>query len=84
MLKEGDLGDGVGGWMSLGGMLKGIEIDWVVGYEGGIYKNFGVNVMREEFDGEMIMGRVVSWNGGKGEEGEMMGEVERMMMEKRD
>ena len=84
IFKEGDLGDAVRASMSFPGMFKPIEIDSVLAYDGGIYNNFPVNVMTENFHPDIIIGSVVSSNPGKPQEGDIIGQLESMIMQKTD
>lgn len=84
IFKEGDLGDAVRASMSFPGMFKPIEIDSVLAYDGGIYNNFPVNIMAEDFHPDIIVGSVVSSNPGKPKEGDIIGQLESMIMQKTD
>lgn len=81
---KGDLGDAVRASMSFPGMFKPIEIDSTLVYDGGIYNNFPVNVMVNDFHPDVIIGSVVSSNPGKPKEGDIMGQLENMIMQKTD
>lgn len=82
IFKKGDLGDAVRASMSFPGMFKPIEIDSVLAYDGGIYNNFPVNVMMKDFHPDIIIGSVVSSNPGKPKEGDLIGQLESMIMQK--
>lgn len=84
IFKNGDLGDAVRASMSFPGMFKPIEIDSVLAYDGGIYNNFPVNIMMEDFHPDIIIGSVVSSNPGKPQEGDIIGQLESMIMQKTD
>ena len=84
IFNEGDLGDAVRASMSFPAMFKPIEIDSVLVYDGGIYNNFPVNIMTENFHPDIIIGSVVSSNPGKPKEGDIMGQLENMIMQKTD
>ena len=84
IFKDGDLGDAVRASMSFPGMFKPIEIDSVLAYDGGIYDNFPVNTMIEDFHPDVIIGSVVSSNPNKPQEGEIMSQLENMIMQKTD
>lgn len=62
--------------MSFPAMFKPIEIDSILAYDGGIYNNFPVNVMRDTFHPDIIIGSAVSANPGKPKEGDIMGQLE--------
>ena len=84
IFKNGDLGDAVRASMSFPAMFKPIEIDSVLAYDGGIYNNFPVNVMCDDFHPDVIIGSVVSSNPQKPKEGDIMGQLENMIMQKTD
>lgn len=84
IFRKGDLGDAVRASMSFPAMFKPIEIDSVLAYDGGIYNNFPVNIMTEDFHPDIIIGSVVSSNPGKPELGNIMGQLENMIMQKTD
>ena len=84
IFRNGDLGDAVRASMSFPAMFKPIEIDSVLAYDGGIYNNFPVNVMTEDFRPDIIIGSVVSSNPGKPKEGDIIGQLENMIMQKTD
>lgn len=83
-IEKGDLGDAVRASMSFPAMFKPIEIDSILAYDGGIYNNFPVNVMRDTFHPDIIIGSAVSANPGKPKEGDIMGQLENMIMQKTD
>lgn len=84
IMKSGDLGDAVRASMSFPGMFKPIEIDSVLAYDGGIYDNFPVSTMIKDFNPDIIIGSVVSSNPSKPEEGDIMSQLENMVMQKTD
>lgn len=84
IFRKADLGDAVRASMSFPAMFKPIEIDSILAYDGGIYNNFPVNVMNEDFHPDIIIGSVVSSNPGKPKEGDIMGQLENMIMQKTD
>lgn len=84
IFRSGDLGDAVRASMSFPAMFKPIEIDSVLAYDGGIYNNFPVNIMTEDFHPDIIIGSIVSSNPGKPKEGDIMGQLENMIMQKTD
>lgn len=84
IFKSGDLGDAVRASMSFPGMFKPIEIDSVLAYDGGIYDNFPVSTMIEDFKPDLIIGSVVSSNPSKPQQGEIMSQLENMIMQKTD
>lgn len=84
IMRRGDLGDAVRASMSFPFVLKPIEIDSVLAYDGGIYNNFPTDIMREDFKPEVIIGSVVAANPGKPKENDLMSQLENMIMQKTD
>ncbi len=82
IMKKGDLGDAVRASMSFPFVFKPIEIDGTLAYDGGIYNNFPTDIMREEFKPDIIIGSVVSANPSKPTDGDLMGQMENMIMQK--
>ncbi len=84
ILRSGDLGDAVRASMSFPFMFKPIKIDSLLAYDGGIYNNFPVDIMREDFHPDVIIGSVVSANPTEPEENNLMSQLENMIMQKTD
>lgn len=84
VLKNGDLGDAVRASMSFPFMFKPIELDGALAYDGGIYNNFPTDVMRDDFDPDIIIGSVVATNPTKPKENDLMSQIENMVMQKTD
>ena len=53
-------------------------------FDGGIYNNFPVDVMRDDFNPEMIIGSVVTNNPRKPDDKDIIMQVENMIMSKTD
>ncbi len=58
--RSGDFGDAIHASMSFPAVYHPIEIDGVWLYDGGIYDNFPVDVMREDFSPDIMIGVDVS------------------------
>ena len=84
VLRQGDLGDAVRASMSFPFVFKPIEMDSVLVYDGGIYNNFPTDVMRDDFHPDVIIGSVVAGNPKKPKEGNLMSQLENMIMQKTD
>ena len=87
VLDKGDLGNAVRASMSFPFVFSPIRIDSILAYDGGIYDNFPVDVMVNEFHPDFIIGSVVS----SGEddlavpdEYDIMGQVQSMIIQKSD
>lgn len=84
VMREGDLGDAVRASMSFPFVFKPIEINGVLAYDGGIYNNFPTDIMQEDFHPDVIIGSVVAANPSKPKEGDLMSQLENMIMQKTD
>lgn len=81
---HGNLGDAVRASMSFPGMFKPILVDSTLLYDGGIYNNFPVDVMKRDFHPDIIIGSVVSSESTKPKEGDLVGHIESMIMQDTD
>lgn len=84
VMRKGDLGDAVRASMSFPFVFKPIEINGVLAYDGGIYNNFPTDIMQEDFHPDVIIGSVVATNPSKPKEGDLMSQLENMIMQKTD
>ncbi len=84
VLRDGDLGDAVRASMTFPFLFKPIKIDDVLVYDGGIYNNFPVDVMKEDFAPDIIIGSNVSANPIKPKGDNLMNQIENMVMHKTD
>ena len=84
VVSHGDLGDAVRASMSFPLVFKPIEIDGVLAYDGGIYDNFPVDVMRQDFKPDIMIGVDVSAPNAKPSPNDLMAQVEDMIMQKSD
>ncbi|MBD5296080.1 MAG: patatin-like phospholipase family protein [Bacteroides sp.] len=84
VLRDGLLGRAVRASMSFPLVFRPIEIDGVLVYDGGIYDNFPVDVMQEDFDPDFIIGVSVSGPDGKPERGNIMSQLEDMIIQNND
>ncbi len=84
IMREGDLGDAVRASMTFPFMFKPIKIDSVLAYDGGIYNNFPTDVMRNDFQPDIIIGSVVAGNPRMPEETSLYSQIENMVMQKTD
>lgn len=79
--RDGSLGDAVRASMSFPLVFKPIEMDGVLVYDGGIYDNFPVDVMHEDFDPDFIIGVSVSGPDKKPEPGNIYSQLEDMIIQ---
>ncbi len=84
VFRKGDLGDAIRASMTFPFMFKPIMIDNCVLFDGGIYNNFPVDVMRDDFNPDIIIGSVVSNNPRKPDDRDIIMQVENMIMNKTD
>ncbi len=82
--REGSLSDAVRASMTFPTVFKPIEMDGVLVYDGGIYDNFPVDVMREDFHPDFIIGVSVSGPDGKPEPGNIFSQLEDMIIQNND
>lgn len=81
VLKDGSLGDAVRASMSFPLVFKPIKMDGVLVYDGGIYDNFPVDVMEEDFNPDFIIGVSVSSPDKKPKEGDIYSQLEDMIIQ---
>ena len=89
VLSKGTLGDAVRASMSFPFVFRPIKIDSIIAYDGGIYDNFPVDVMVNDFHPDFIIGSVVAVAPGEPEieipdEFDIMGQVTSMIIQKSD
>ena len=81
VLKDGLLGRAVRASMSFPLVFRPIEMDGVLVYDGGIYDNFPVDVMQEDFNPDFIIGVSVSGPDGKPKKNNVMSQLEDMIIQ---
>ena len=81
VFRNGDLGDAVRVSMTLPFVFKPIWKDGVPLFDGGIYDNFPINTMKEDFNPDFIFGSAVRGGGLKPSENPM-NQIEMMIMQK--
>lgn len=79
--KSGSLGDAVRASMSFPLVFKPIEMDGVLVYDGGIYDNFPVDVMQQDFHPDFIIGVSVSSPDQKPVKGDIYSQLEDMIIQ---
>lgn len=84
VLRRGSLSDAVRASMSFPLVFRPIEIDGLLMYDGGIYDNFPVDVMQEDFNPDFIIGVSVSGPDGKPEKDNIMSQLEDMIIQNND
>ncbi len=82
--RSGDLGDNVRASMSFPFVFEPIKMNGVLVYDGGIYDNFPVDVMTEEFNPGFMIGVSVSGPDGPPEPGNAYSQLEDMIIQNND
>ncbi len=81
---SGSLGDAVRASMSFPLVFKPIKLNGVLVYDGGIYDNFPVNVMKQDFNPDFIIGVSVSGPDAKPQAGNIYSQLEDMIIQNND
>lgn len=84
VLRKGVLGDAIRASMTFPFMYKPIVVDGRLLFDGGIFNNFPVDVMRSDFKPDVMIGSVVAKNPGKPDQGDIVMQVQNMIMTKTD
>ncbi len=82
--RKGSLGESVRGSMSFPLVYRSIVVDSILAFDGGIYDNFPVDVMREDFHPDFIIGVSVSRPDGKPNVDNMYSELEDLIIQNND
>lgn len=80
VFRNGVLGDAIRASMTYPLLFKPIVIDNLLLFDGGIFNNFPVDVMRKDFNPDYMIGSVVSANPRKPDESDVVMQVENMVM----
>ncbi|HRZ99051.1 MAG TPA: patatin-like phospholipase family protein, partial [Paludibacter sp.] len=84
VFRQGVLGDAIRASMTYPFMFKPITIDNRLLFDGGIFNNFPVDVMRDHFDPGIIIGSNVSSNPEKPDETNLVRQIENMIINRSD
>ena len=84
VFRYGVLGDAISASMTYPFMFKPIMIDHRLLFDGGIFNNFPVDVMRKDFKPGFMIGSVVANNPRKPDERDIIMQIENMIMTKTD
>ena len=84
VLSKGSLGDAVRASMSFPLVFRPIKLNGTLVYDGGIYDNFPVNVMQEDFNPDFIIGVSVSSPDKKPQQGNIYSQLEDMIIQNND
>lgn len=84
VLGSGSLGESVRASMSFPLVFRPIKLDGILAYDGGIYDNFPVDVMEEDFKPDVIIGVSVSGADSKPIQGDLYSQLEDMIIQNND
>lgn len=84
VLRGGELGDAIRASMSFPMVFHPIELDSLLVYDGGIYDNFPVDVMREDFAPSIMIGVDVSSPDKKPNPNDIFQQLEDMIIQNND
>jgi len=84
VFRRGVLGDAIRASMTYPFVFKPIKIDDRLLFDGGIFNNFPVDVMRNNFNPDFMIGSVVSNNPKKPDENDIIMQIENMIMNRTD
>lgn len=84
VLRGGYLSDAIRASMSFPVVFQPIEIDSVLCYDGGIYDNFPVDVMREDFAPDIMIGVDVHGETNPANARDLINQVEEMVIQNND
>lgn len=82
--RKGNLPNSIRASMTFPMVFKPIEMDGILAYDGGIYDNFPVDVMREEFNPDFIVGVSVSTPDGKPQPNNAYSQLEDLIIQNND
>jgi len=84
IFRNGVLGDAIRASMTYPFMYKPISIDNKLMFDGGIYNNFPVDVMKSDYKPDFILGSVVAYNPPKADEDDIMMQLQNMIISHTD
>jgi len=84
VFRYGNLGDAIHASISYPFMFKPVVIDNRLLFDGGIFNNFPVDVMRNDFKPDFMIGSVVAKNPRKPDERDILMQIQNMIMSKTD
>jgi len=84
VFRYGILGDAIRASMSYPFMFKPVMIDNRLLFDGGIFNNFPVDVMRDDFKPDFMIGSVVARNPRKPDQNDILMQIQNMIMNPTD
>ena len=82
VMRKGHLGDAIRASMSFPTVFQPIEIDGFLAFDGGLYDNFPVDVMEDDFVPDIILGADVSGPNTRPPQYDLFQQLEDMIMQK--
>ncbi|MBN1338187.1 MAG: patatin-like phospholipase family protein [Bacteroidales bacterium] len=82
VMKSGDLGEAVRASMTFPFYFRPVMVDKRLLFDGGMYNNFPVNIMIEDFNPDIIIGSKAASNYGPPEVDDVISQIQSMLMEK--
>ena len=84
VFRQADLGDAIRASLTYPFMFKPIIVDSELLFDGGIYNNFPVDVMKADFKPDFILGSVVAYNPPKPDDDDIVTQLQNMIMNPTD
>ena len=84
VFRNGVLGDAIRASMTYPFMFKPINIDNKLLFDGGIFNNFPVDVIKKDFKPDYIIGSVVAYNPPKADEDDILMQLQNMIITRTD
>lgn len=84
VFRNGVLGDAIRASMTYPFMFKPISIDSILFFDGGLFNNFPVDVMKRDFNPDFVIGSVVANNPPKADEDDIMLQLQNMIIARTD
>lgn len=84
VFRHADLGDAIRASLTYPFMFKPIVVDSQLLFDGGIYNNFPVDVMKADFKPDFILGSVVAYNPPKPDDDDIVTQLQNMIMNPTD
>jgi NTE family protein len=84
VFRNGVLGDAIRASMTYPFMFKPISIDSTLFFDGGLYNNFPVDVMKKNFNPDFILGSVVAFNPPKADADDGLLQLQNMIISRTD
>jgi len=84
IFRKGELGDAIRASTTFPFMFKPIEIENQLLFDGGIYNNFPVDIMRSDFAPDYIIGSVVANNPSKPDSKDVVNQLQNMIIHPTD